>query len=194
MPKCRYCKEKFEAKSSLAKFCSYQHAMAFLATPEGVEKHKKVQAKIKREKLQARKEALKTRGDWLKDLQRVFNEFIRLRDAEQPCISCGITSAQLAEKWRGGKWDAGHYRSVGSAPHMRFNEQNCHKQCKKCNNWDSGNHVEYRKGLIERIGLEAVEKIESEQAIVKLTIEDIKAMLKHYRAEVRTLKREAKNG
>lgn len=190
MPKCRYCKKKFEASSSLAKFCSYEHAMAYLATPEGVEKHKKVKAKVKREKIKARKEALKTRGEWVRDLQRVFNEFIRLRDHDQPCISCGITSAQLAEKWRGGKWDAGHYRSVGSAPELRFNELNCHKQCKKCNNQLSGNVVEYRKRLIDRIGLDQLEKLEGPHPPLKLSIEDIRAMLKDYRAKNRELKRQ----
>ena len=190
MPKCRYCKSAFQSASSLDKFCGYKCAMAFLATPEGAEKHKKVKAKMQRERITAKKEALKTKGEWTRDLQRVFNEFIRLRDSEQPCISCGVSNGQLAEKWRGGKWDAGHYRSVGSAPHMRFDEANCHKQCKKCNNYDSGNHVEYRKGLIQRIGLEAVERIESEQKPLKLSIQDIKELLKHYRAEVRRLKRE----
>ena len=190
MPKCRYCKKKFESFSSLDRFCSVEHAIAYLATPEGVEKHKKVKAKMSRERRTAQKEALKTRSQWIKDLQRAFNEFIRLRDSEQPCISCDVTNEELAEKWKGGKWDAGHYRSVGSAPHLRFTESNCHKQCKKCNNYESGNHVEYRKRLIERIGMEALEKLEAEQEPLKIRIDEIKERLKHYRAEVRRLKRE----
>lgn len=172
----------------MAKFCSYEHAMAYLATPEGVEKHKKVKAKIQREKTRVRKQHLKTRGDWIKDLQRAFNEYIRLRDRNQSCISCGTTNSQLAEKWRGGKWDAGHYRSVGSAPELRFNENNCHKQCKRCNNQLSGNVVEYRKRLIERIGLDQVELIEGPHPPLKLTIDEIKTKLAHYRALIRELK------
>lgn len=193
MPRCRYCKTKFEASSSMSRFCSPKCAYAWLMTDEGQAKHKKVKAKMQRERTSAKKEALKTRSEWLRDLQKAFNEFIRLRDADQPCISCGITSEQLAEKWRGGKWDAGHYRSVGSSPHLRFNESNCHKQCKKCNNQLSGNIVEYRKGLIQRIGQEAVEQIEADQKPLKLSISEIKELLKHYRAEVRKLKREASN-
>ena len=191
MPKCRYCKKKFDSFSSLDRFCSYEHAIAYLATPEGVEKHRKVKAKMQRERITAKKEALKTKGEWTRDLQRVFNEFIRLRDSDQDCISCDASNASLAEKWRGGKWDAGHYRSTGSAPHLRFSEANCHKQCKRCNNQLSGNIVEYRKRLIKRIGVEAVEAIEANQTPLRLTVEDIKAMLKEYRAKVRQLKREA---
>lgn len=193
MPKCRYCKAKFDASNSTERFCSYQHAIAYLATPEGAEKHKKARAKLDRANIKARKEKLKTRGDWTKLLQRSFNEFIRLRDRNQACISCGVTNEQLAEKWKGGKWDGGHYRSVGSAPHLRFTETNCHKQCKKCNKYESGNHVEYRKGLIKRIGLDAVEAIEADQGPLKLTVEQIKERLKQYRAEVRKLKSEAIN-
>lgn len=191
MPKCRYCKQSFKAQNSLQKFCSYQHAVAYLDSPEGVEKHRKVKAKMQRERITAKKEALKTKGEWTRDLQRVFNEFIRLRDSDQDCISCEASNASLVEKWRGGKWDAGHYRSVGSAPHLRFTEANCHKQCKRCNNQLSGNSVDYRKGLINRIGLEAVEELEADQTPLKLTISDIKTLLKHYRAETRRLKREA---
>lgn len=190
MPKCRYCKQKFEGFNSLDRFCSVEHAMAYLATPEGVEKHKKVKAKIQRERTKARKEALKTRGDWIKDLQAVFNEFIRLRDRDQPCISCDTTSEELSEKWKGGKWDAGHYRSRGSAPELRFHEDNVHKQCKRCNNQLSGNIVEYRKRLINRIGAERLEALEGPHSPLKLSISDIKAMLKDYRARNRDLKRQ----
>lgn len=190
MPRCRYCKQKFESRNSLTMFCSPEHAMAYLKTPVGAEKHRKVKAKIQREKRNARKEAIKTRGDWIKDLQTAFNEFIRLRDHDKDCISCGATNESLAEKWRGGKWDAGHYRSRGSAPELRFTEDNVHKQCKKCNRQLSGNVVEYRKGLIERIGLERLEKLEGPHPALKLSITEIKAMLKDYRARVRQLKKQ----
>lgn len=188
MPRCRYCKQKFESKNSLDRFCSPEHAFAYLATPEGVEKHKKVKAKIQREKRNARKQAIKTRSDWIKDLQTVFNEFIRLRDHDQPCISCDASNETLKEKWRGGKWDAGHYCSIGSAPELRFTEDNVHKQCKKCNRQLSGNSVEYRKRLKERIGEERLEKLEGPHPPLKPSIDEIKAMLKDYRARVRKLK------
>jgi hypothetical protein len=70
---------------------------------------------------------------------------------------------------------------------MRFVEDNCHGQCKHCNNYLAGNHVEYRKGLIERIGVRAVELIESDQTTRKYTREGLEELARHYRAEARKL-------
>ena len=133
-------------------------------------------------RMRERKEKLKSRSDWLKDLQRVFNEFIRLRDVDLPCISCG--------RYHQGQYHAGHYRSVGACPELRFNEDNVHKQCSACNSHLSGNILEYRLGLIEKIGLERVEFLErKDHPPLKLSVEEIKALIKVYRAKVRELKR-----
>ena len=72
---------------------------------------------------------------------------------------------------------------------MRFEEENCHKQCVKCNQHLSGNTVEYRKRLIDRIGLERVEAIEADQEPRKHTIPDLKEMIDHYKKMVRELKK-----
>ena len=37
----------------------------------------------------AAKERMKTRGEWTKDAQTAFNDFIRARDSGAPCVSCG---------------------------------------------------------------------------------------------------------
>ena len=63
----------------------------------------------------------------------------------------------------GGNWDCGHYRSVGSAPHLRFHLWGAHKQCVKCNRYLSGNVTEYRTRLIQKIGQEKVEAFEKIQ-------------------------------
>jgi len=121
-----------------------------------------------------RKSALKTRRDWLREAQAVFNAMIRERDYFKPCISCG---ARIMTIENGGAWDAGHYRSVGAAPELRFEPSNCQKQCKTCNSGvirrngrvlvahDAERyatiHAQYRVNLIERIGLQQVEWLES---------------------------------
>ena len=94
----------------------------------------------------------------MKEAQAAFNAYVRARDKDDACISCGnyVLGDQI-----GGGWDAGHYRSTGSAPHLRFHLHNCHKQCVKCNRFLSGNVAEYRKGLIKKIGIEKVEALES---------------------------------
>ena len=78
-----------------------------------------------------------------------FNRYIRKRDADKPCISCGNVSEQ-----------AGHFYSGGHYSGLKFSEDNVHGQCKRCNYFLSGNLNEYRKNLIQRIGIERVEKLD----------------------------------
>jgi len=81
--------------------------------------------------------------------QTIFNAWIRNRDKFKQCISCPGPVEQ-----------AGHFYSAGNFNHMRFNEDNCHGQCVKCNYYLSGNLLEYRKRLILKIGIERVEKLD----------------------------------
>lgn len=78
--------------------------------------------------------------------QSIFNKWIRERDKELPCISCGTGKPE----------QAGHFYSAGHYNHMRFLENNTHGQCIRCNHFLSGNLIGYRKGLEKRIGKERV--------------------------------------
>lgn len=163
MPKCRYCKEKFEAGNSLDRFCSYQHAIAFLATPEGVEAQKKAALKMQKEK---RKEARKKKREFYRNdkswqreqTQKAFNKMRKLeellwfkdRNLEPECISCGKQNMD---------WCCGHFKTVGSSGVLRFNRVNTFLQCNRyCNQGKSGNIAGckntrgYKQGLIERFG------------------------------------------
>lgn len=133
-------------------------------------------AKAERARDRATREKLKTRSDWMREAQREFNAFIRARDAGKPCICCGE-----AMNWNVNQVDAGHYRSVGSAPHLRFDERNVHAQSKQCNRWGAGRAVDYRLGLIARIGIEAVESLESDQSAQKWPIDELKEIKAVYR-------------
>jgi hypothetical protein len=55
-----------------------------------------------------------------------------------------------------------------------------HKQCAPCNDHLSGNIVEYRRGLIERIGIDRVEWLEGNHEAKKYTIEEIRAIKAEY--------------
>lgn len=182
--KCKECGEYYTKFRSTQQVCSVKCAMA-MGKRKAEEKRKKLEKADRLEasrRMRERKEKLKSRPDWLKDLQRVFNEFIRLRDADLPCISCG--------RYHQGQWHAGHYRSVGACPELRFNEDNTHKQCSACNNHLSGNILEYRLGLIEKIGIERVEFLErQDHPPLKLSVEEIKDLMKAYKAKVKELKR-----
>lgn len=147
---------------------------------------KQAVSKRERDYRKSRAEArdrLKTRQDWLREAQTAFNLYVRMRDYGLPCHSCGSTPAQK----RGGTMDCSHYRSVGSAPHMRFNVFNAASACVKCNRELSGNIVELRKGLITKFGVGIVERVESDQSVKKYTIDQLKRLKKVFakRASIR---------
>ena len=106
------------------------------------------------------RERLKTKS--LPQLKKLatenFNAFIRERDKDLGCVSCGSFS---------GPMQAGHYYSAGHHPGLRFNIDNCHNQCVKCNMYLSGNLIEYRKGLLSRIGAINLQKLEDIAAYYK---------------------------
>ncbi|HEY6020653.1 MAG TPA: recombination protein NinG, partial [Candidatus Paceibacterota bacterium] len=143
--KCRSCGEKFTPTRSTQVACSISCAITHARA---------VNAKRSARELREAKAKLKSRRDWMREAQAVFNRFIRLRDAGHPCISCG--------RHHQGQIHAGHFLSVGARPELRFDEANVHAQCAPCNNHLSGNIVLYRKGLIAKIGLEEVERLEGD--------------------------------
>ncbi|WP_165313002.1 recombination protein NinG [Vibrio ziniensis] len=105
--------------------------------------------------------------------QEQFNRFIVLRDTGKPCTSCARYLPLCA----------GHYRSVGAAPELRFSEDNVHGQCYECNGNKSGNIKEYREGLIHKIGLSRVESLESYHPPKNWSIYDLHDIEKAYKAK-----------
>ena len=149
---------------------------------------RKVKADKKAERVttKARKAAIKTIPQLTKEAQHAFNAWIRWRDrnAGHACISSGRVL-----DWSGNGVDAGHYRSVGAAPHLRFDERNCHAQSKQDNRYGSGNAVDYRIGLIARIGLAKVEALEADNTPRKWTIEELKAIKAEYKQKLKELQK-----
>jgi len=142
-----------------------------------------VRAKGVRDSKKAKRRMLdqiKTRSEWMDDAQKAFNAWVRERDYGLGCISCGK---------RAGQMQAGHYRSVGACPALRFNPMNCHVQCVPCNKYKSGNQIEYRISLVKRIGVNLVEWLESEHQPNKYTIEEIKEIKTRYSKLARELKK-----
>ncbi len=180
--KCKVCGAEFTKARPLQKVCSPVCAIELSKTIQKKIKAKK--AAEDRKETKQKLDAMRTKPQLTRLAQVAFNAFIRARDAGKPCISCDTILSNEPNTF-----DAGHYRSVGSAPHMRFVEDNVHGQCKHCNNYLAGNHVAYRQRLVERIGLKAVEHIEADQTVRKYTREGLEEIAKHYRAETRKLKK-----
>jgi len=166
MKKCTVCREEFNQFNSLTKVCSPKCALELVK----VNKDKKLTKQWKQEKKEwiAKNTPQRTHK---KRAQDAFNLYIRMRDYNEPCVSCG-----KCEPYTANQWDAGHYIAVGSCNSLRFNTKNCFKQCKRCNSSPprglNGNYPAYRKRLIARFGEQHVIDLEDYQ--------DIKPMGTHY--------------
>lgn len=172
---CKHCKEKFEP----------QRPLQFLCSPGCAYKYTKNQSENKlRKEVAEQKKGLLTHKDYLKMLQVVFNTYIRERDKNKGCISCGTSLINR-------KYDAGHYFSVGGYPNVRFDELNNHGQCVPCNQHNHGNIHEYSQRLPERIGLSEFEQLKdrARSVVSKLSIPEIKELITSYKLKIKQLKK-----
>jgi hypothetical protein len=144
----------------------------------------KAAKKEEAERTKSRKAAIKRIPDLIKEAQVAFNAYIRARDSGKPCICCGLPITQEAI---GGGYDCGHYRSTGSASHLRFHEDNAHAQRKVCNRYGAGRAVDYRLGLIQRIGLARVEALESDNEVRKWDRETLLRIKETYKRKLKEL-------
>lgn len=176
------CDVKFTPKIG-QKFCCWQCGLAIADQPANQKKARMAIDQRERREIKVRKQKVKRRSEYMQEAQDAFNAWIRQRDAGQPCISCGTTADV--------QYCAGHYRTVGACPELRFEPLNVHRQCNKnCNLEKSGNIVEYRIRLVKKIGAEAVAWLEGPHEPKKYTIEDLQQIKAHYRALLRDLKKQ----
>lgn len=180
--KCTHCRTEIPRKKDsdriqAAGFCSID-----CMTNHGIEKGRKRLYGEKRKQHREAKERVKTKSEHAGETQTAFNAYIRERDHDQPCISCG--------RHHQGQYHAGHYRTVGSSPELRFEPLNCHKQCAPCNNHKSGDIVNYRISLVKRIGQEAVDWLEGPHEPKRYSVDGLKEIKAYYRKLARELKRE----
>lgn len=182
MPRCKACKDQFTPARPMQSVCS--PACAYERVRAQKEQAERQARSDRRKEDRDRREKLKTRSDYIKEAQIACNSYVRERDRGRLCISCGNT---LRSGGTGGGFDAGHYRSVGSAPHLRFEPDNIHGQCKQCNRYGAGRAVDYRAGLVERIGLRRVEALEADQTPRKYSIPELIQIRDEFKAKAKEL-------
>ena len=156
--KCKVCGNDFEKRfTTTQRVCSVECALE--------EARRKRQAQADKEHRQ-RKRAFNEADKQYQTRRavRACHSYILLRDSNEPCISCGT---------RSGKFYAGHFKSAGGHPAIRFHWANINKQCFRCNFPLSGNYEGYRKGLIEKVGLPMVEYLETDHPAQHRTAEDL---------------------
>ena len=183
MKTCRVCRQPFEPRLPMQVVCGIDCARSLAISVRG--KAEKQAATKQRKADRERKEKLKSRADLAREAQTVFNQWVRLRDADKPCISCG--------RHHEGQYHAGHYLSVGARPELRYEPLNVWKQCSPCNTYLSGNAVRFRQALVREIGQDKVDWLEGPHPAKKYTADELKAIRDEYRAKLRDLVKERAN-
>lgn len=141
---------------------------------------KSVELNRKKERAEL-KESLKSISAVINDVKKVFQHYVRLRDKDKPCISCGNKNPA--------DWCGSHFFPAGVYSGLIFDERNCHGACNSyCNMYLSGNLVNYRIGLIERYGEEYVLKLEQDSLNLKqykYTREELKEIKEKYKQKIK---------
>jgi len=164
----------------MQKVCGAKCAQAF-AVAEREKKEAKVKSdEVKRVRQKLKQLSMKDRPKALRAAREAFNAFIRYRDKGLPCISC--------QRHHQGQYHAGHYKTKGAHPELEFCELNVMKQCAPCNNHLSGNIVNYRINLIDRIGLDKVEWLEGYHEPKRYTVDELWKIRDEYKAKLKELK------
>ena len=170
--RCKNCKQPFEPVRFLQKYCFKEECVKVWVQSEKAKQWKKKKAKLKVE--------LMTLQDYIKLAQQVVNKYINLRDKGLPCISC--------DKIITGRVNASHFWNANNHYNVRFNEDNIHSSCINCNQFMSGNLLEYRKRLILKIGIERFNNLEIESKKTrKFTIEELKEIIKTYKEKIKNI-------
>jgi gamma-glutamylcyclotransferase (GGCT)/AIG2-like uncharacterized protein YtfP len=170
--KCLVCKDKFTPQNNIQIVCQPSCAVEYM---------KRQRSKEWKQQKKEIKQKLETKSEVLRACQIVFNTYIRLRDKDKNCISC--------DKKLIGKFDAGHFFSVGAYPNLRFHENNVHGQCVHCNRDKHGNVKEYDLRLQKLLNdKEYAELLESRNKPLKLALDEVKELIYIYRQKIKELK------
>ena len=129
------------------------------------------------------KDDLMTLSDWKKKAQTVFNKYIRERDKNKGCISCGTPLQNR-------KFDAGHFYPT-TYEGLRFNENNVFGQCVPCNRSLHGNIHEYRKNITQRISQDELDWLDiNRYTPLKMTKDELKNLIEEYKIKIKELNKQ----
>ena len=176
---CKICKQKFTPDVNM--FCPPTCSSYECRTEYAMQHLSKSATDKKKQANKLKKEFNENDRKYLIEIaQKTCNTYIRMRDGKH-CISCGYSGENR-------QVHCGHYKSQGGNSALRYNEDNCNSQCSICNTHLSGNLAKYRIHLIEKIGIERVEYLETTKNTKKWTVEELKDIIKTYKQKIKELK------
>lgn len=126
-----------------------------------------------------------TVGTLIKKLQKVFNEYVRIRDKDKPCISCGNYFDTK---------DAGHFYATSGYSGLRFDEDNVHGECARCNRFDESHLIGYAENLKVKIGESDYQALkeraeEYKRSGVKWSRIELREKIEYYKAKINEINR-----
>jgi len=167
--RCKHCKVRFPAEEGYKRLHDecvepWWKAFSQKQAKKAMAARRASEGKATRE----RKDALKPRAKWLAECQAIVNRYVRVKALARGdgCYTCSATPEQKF----GGTYDAGHFRSVGSAPHLRYWMPQIKLQCIPCNRHKGGMALAFRAALVREHGQEWVEQLEARHEVAKFDI------------------------
>lgn len=115
-----------------------------------------------------------------KKADAIFSEYIRKRDEEKGCITCGVK-----KEWK--YQQNGHYvsRSYNS---LRYDERNCNAQCVGCNVFKRGAMDSYALQLIRRYGANILSALARDKRKTKQwTVKELQTLIEAYKIKITNL-------
>lgn len=135
---------------------------------------RKAQKPIRRSRVKVQSTSVRSRT--MKEADRLFSIYIRKKDSVNGyarCVTCGHQA-----KWQ--TLENGHYLSRRYIQ-IRWDDMNCHVQCKRCNQELGGNLVKYRKYLTGLYGYDPTDMLKQRvKTKGKVTLSDIKSVIDKY--------------
>lgn len=119
--------------------------------------------------------------------RRAFQRWVCLRDCDlyqkngmfASCISCN--KLKHFKDLQGGHWLDGSHTST------LFEANNCHAQCRQCNNWTTVKVKDtYRENLVKKIGSKEMERIEQlHHSTKEYTAQDLESIYLDYKSRLK---------
>jgi predicted nucleic acid-binding Zn ribbon protein len=161
--KCKVCTTLYTPRSTTQQVCSPKCAQIHAERTR--KRLDALKLKTDRKILAEKKQSLKTRQQWFNECKTLAQKYARIRDKYDGCISC-----EKPATWNG-QWHGSHFRPAGNNKAVALNLLNIHKSCSECNNFKSGNLIDYQDKLIKKIGIDKVNWLKSQTQTHTHTIE-----------------------
>lgn len=171
-------------KTPVGWFCDSACALAYTVKKreKAAERRQMGERKVQRKANTEKRKELMTRSQWYKRLEKLVNQYVRWRDRDEPCCTCGTTNPGI-------KYDAGHFHTVAARSDIRFELTNIHRQCSmNCNQFGSGKSREYEAFITRKYGAAHVEFLKRHQRPLHDVFpnwQDIEAEIVRYREVLR---------